>query len=235
LEFLIKHYGIKSFIIDDDNIVADKERARKFFQMLIDKKLGLRWNSISMAVFKLNEEMLELMKKSGCEYLNIAIESGVPRVLRDIIHKPIDLEQAKRMVKKMKELGIDVAANFIIGFPGEKWEEIRQTINYAEELDANYTKVFIATPLPNTELYMIALTKGYLTKNWKGFNEHLWTDGYIETDEFRPQDLKILRAYEWDRINFSKPEKRIKICQMMGITEQRLGEIRKNTFKRANP
>jgi len=235
IEFLMKQYGIKSFIIDDDNILTDKERARSFFKLLIDKNLGLKWNAVSVAVFKLNEEMLELMKKSGCQYVNIAIESGVPRVLRDIIHKPVDLEHAKRMVKKMKELSIDVAANYIIGFPGEKWIEIRQTIRFAEELDADYSKIFIATPLPNTELYEIVKTKGYLTKSWKGFNEHLWTDGYIETDEFRPQDLKILRAYEWDRVNFAKPEKRAKILTMMGVTEQRLNEIIRNTFKRANP
>lgn len=234
IEFLIKEYGIKSLILDDDNMLVNKEWARKFFQLMIDKKMNLKWNAIAMAVFKLNEEMLELMKKSGCEYINIAIESGVKRVLQEVIHKPIDLEYAKKMVSKMKELKIDITANFIIGFPGETWSEIRQTLKFAEELNADYTKIFIATPLPNTELYQIAKEKGYLRPGFS-FNQHLWTDGWIETEEFRPEDLKILRAYEWDRINFLEPVKRKKIAEMMGITKKRLDGIRKQTFIRANP
>lgn len=234
IEWLIKRYGIKSIIFDDDNLFIYRDRAKKLFQLMIDKKFNLKWNAIAVAVFKLDEELLELMKESGCQYIDIAIESGVERVLKDIIHKPVNLEYAKKMIKKIKELKIDLALNFIIGFPGETWDEIRQTIKFAEELDVDYTKVFIATPLPNTELYRIAKEKGCLKKDFS-FNKHLWTDGSIETEEFRPQDLKILRAYEWDRINFSNPKKKKKIAEMMGIREERLDEIRKETLMRVNP
>jgi anaerobic magnesium-protoporphyrin IX monomethyl ester cyclase len=234
IEWLKKTYGVKSIIFDDDNMFIYRERAKKLLQLMIDKKLNVKWNSIAVAVFKLDEELLDLMKKSGCQYIDIAIESGVERVLKDIIHKPLDLNYAKKIVKYIKKLDIDLAANFVIGFPGETWDEIRETIRFAEELDSNYTKIFIATPLPNTELYNIAAKSNCLRKNFS-FTKHLWTDGAIETDEFRAQDLKILRAYEWDRINFSSSEKRKRIAKMMGITEERLNEIRKDSLKRANP
>jgi len=234
IEFLIKNYRIRSLIFDDDNLLVDRERAKKLFQMMIDKKFNLKWCAIALAVFKLDEELIEFMEKSGCKYVDIAIESGVERVLKEIVHKPINLAHAKKMVDRLKESGIDVAANFIIGFPGETWNEIRQSLKFAEELDADYTKIFIATPLPNTELYKIAKDGGYLVKGFD-FNKHLWTDGCIQTSEFRPQDLKILRAYEWERINFTNSEKKKKIAKMMDITEERLDEIRKNTFLRANP
>ena len=150
------------------------------------------------------------------------------------LKKPLDLEHVKQIIKLIKKYDIDLAANFIIGFPGETWEEIRQTIKFAEEIDIDYIKLFIATPCPNTELYRIAKEKNYLRDGFS-FKQHLWTDGWIDTPEFRHQDLKILRAYEWDRINFSKPEKKKKIAAMMGITEERLDEIRKDTLRRANP
>lgn len=234
IEFLIKNYNIKSLIFDDDNLLVDKERAKKLFRLMIDKKFNLKWCAIALAVYKLDEELIGLMKKSGCQYVDVAIESGVERVLKDIIHKPVDLVHAKRMTQELKEAGIDVVANFVLGFPGETWPEIRQSLKFAEELDADYVKIFIATPLPHTELYEVAKEQGMLKKGYDA-SRHLWTDGWIETEEFRPQDLKILRAYEWDRINFSDPKKKKKIAEMMGITEERLDEIRKATFERANP
>ena len=42
----------------------------------------------------------------------------------------------------------------------------------------------------------------------------------------------VLRAYEWDRINFSTPEKRKRVCQIMEITEEQLEEHRKQTRRK---
>jgi anaerobic magnesium-protoporphyrin IX monomethyl ester cyclase len=232
--WLKEKYGIKALLFDDDNLVFDKDRAKRLFKQMIAMKIGLKWNAIAMAAYRLDEEMISLMKNSGCQYVNIAIESGVERVLEEIIHKPLKLSQAIEVASLLKKYKIDFAANFIIGFPGETWDEIRGTIKFAEEYDADYTKIFIATPLPNTELYDLALKGGYLNKGF-GSDRHLWTDGCIDTEEFRSQDLKILRAYEWDRINFSNYKKRAKIADIMGISLERLEEIRKNTLMRANP
>ncbi len=52
-----------------------------------------------------------------------------------------------------------------------------------------------------------------------------WSRATITTEEFSAAELTILRAYEWDRINFTKPEKRKRIARMMGITEAELNEI----------
>ncbi|MFH1607985.1 MAG: radical SAM protein [archaeon] len=234
IEWLIRDYGIKALSFDDDNLTANRERAKELFRIMIDRKYNLKWYNSAVGLFTLDDEILDLMKESGCQFLGVAIESGNQRVLKDIIHKPIDLVQAKEMIEKIKQRGIDLSVNFIIGFPGETWEEIRETIKFAEEIDVDYAKIFIATPLPNTELYRITKEGGYLKEGFE-FNKHLWTDGWIKSSEFRPQDLKVLRAYEWDRINFSSPEKRKNIARMMGISEERLDEIRKDTLKRANP
>jgi 2-hydroxychromene-2-carboxylate isomerase len=55
----------------------------------------------------------------------------------------------------------------------------------------------------------------------------------IETAEFSPDDLTILRAYEWDRINFTDPEKRRKTAAAIGVTDSELLAVRRDTLAQA--
>jgi len=233
MERLISDYGIKTILFDDDNLLIDKKRAKNLFQTMIDRKYNLKWNAGSLSLFRLDEELIDLMEKSGCSFASCAIESGVQRVMDEIIHKPLKLDHVRKMMKKLKETNIFISTAFIVGFPNESWNEIRQTLRFAEEIDIDYVKINIATPLPNTEIYRTAKEKEYLVDGFR-FDRHLWSDGWIKTKEFNPQNLKILRAYEWDRINFTNPDKREKIIKRMGISEKRLNEIRKNTLKAAH-
>lgn len=228
IDWLVKEYGIKSLIFDDDNLLTDRNRALEIFQGL--EKYHLPWKMGATAAFKLDDELIEKMSQSGCVYVGIAVESGTERVLHEIVRKPLKLEKAIAVTKKCREEGIFVAANFIVGFPGETWEEIRQSLKFAENLQADYVKIFNAIPLPYTRLYQMAKEQNALVEGFDPENIN-WRNGCIETDEFSARDLSILRAYEWDRINFSTFEKKQRIADMMGITIEELDEQRRWTRK----
>ena len=168
------------------------------------------------------------MKESGCEYIDIAIESGSPRVLKEIIGKPVRLDQAAEMASYARRAGIFVAANFVIGFPTETWEEVRQTIRFAEEVNVDYVKIFVAIPLRHTRLWDLCAETGSFREGYTDGGVR-WNEGQIETDEFTARDLSILRAYEWDRINFATPERRAAIAARMRIDESQLADIRRRT------
>jgi len=234
LEMLKDMYGVKFVLWDDDNLFMNANRAKELLRLMIKRKLDIGWLLEGTAIFRMDEELVELCAKSGCKYLNIAIESGSKRVLREIIKKPIDFDKTKRLIAKMKEVGIEINSNFVIGNPGETWDEILETVRFAEEIDIDYVKFFICTPFPKTKMFEMAKKMGYLDDSIK-FDNHQWTYGTFNTTDWRAKDLAIIRAYEWDRINFSRPEKRKKIMEMMDVTEERLDEIRKATLRRANP
>lgn len=232
IEWLKENWGIRSLIFDDDNIVTQRSRAVKLFSGMIERGLDLPWKAIAMAVFKLDEELIDLMARSGCRYFSVAIESGSPRILKEIIHKPIDHEYARRMIAHARSRGIFVAANFIVGFPTETWSEVRQTIEAAEMLNVDYAKIFSAIPLRHTALWDLCER----TNSFKpGFSVEKisWNEGQIISPHFDPRELTILRAYEWDRINFATEEKRRRICEMMQISEGELEELRRETRKAA--
>jgi radical SAM superfamily enzyme YgiQ (UPF0313 family) len=208
ISWLKDAYGIKSLIFDDDNLLFDRKRAEQIFQGMIDRGLKMPWVMIATAAFKLDWELIQLMAESGCVYVDVAIESGTERVLHHIIHKPVDLKYAKMVVRMLQRVGIYVAANFVIGFPTETWDEIRQSLAFAGELDADYTKIFPAIALKNTRLWDIR----------------------VDTNDFTADNLRVLRAYEWDRLNFVSEAKRKRTCERMGINEAELQQIRKDTL-----
>ena len=232
IAWLKDRYGIKSLILDDDNLFSHRGHAVDLFQGMIDQGLAMPWAMISTAVFRLDEELVELMRESGCQYICIAIESGCRRVLDEVINKPVDYDHARQMVAKAQSVGIYVAANFIVGFPTETWDEIRETIRFAEDLGTDYVKLFHAIPLRHTRLWELCEKTGAFKS---GFNVDgiRWNTGQIETDQFNPDDLTILRAYEWDRINFSTPARRARTAAMMGVSEQELWDIRRQTLEGA--
>jgi anaerobic magnesium-protoporphyrin IX monomethyl ester cyclase len=232
IAWLKERYHIASLIFDDDNLFADRKRAKQLFQMMIDHDLAMPWKSIATAVFRLDEELIGLMRSSGCEYICIAIESGSPRVLREIIKKPVKYDHARRMVQIAQRHGIYVSANFIIGFPTETWTEIRQTLAFAEALEADYVKIFNAIPLKHTRLWDLCLEHNAFKTSFD-WNDINWNRGQIATDEFSADDLTILRAFEWDRINFNTPQKCLKTADWMHVSVEELKKIRKDTLQGA--
>ena len=89
----------------------------------------------------------------------------------------------------------------------------------------------IATPLPCTEMLKIALDKEYLPKgqDQDGLEYCGFGRGSMTTEEFTPMELQVLRAFEWDRINFTTPEKARKIANILGISPGELQQLRRDT------
>jgi len=230
IDMLVKNYGIKELNIVDDNILIDRKKFMELLQGLIDRKYDLQWKNNNMAVWLMDEEILEKMKQSGCYQITLSIESGSPHSLK-LMKKPVVLENTYPIIKKIKELGIELCCRFIIGYPGETWDDIRQTFRYAEEIDVDAVLFSIATPLPNTELYELAVAEKLLPSDFSFENPKYYGfgKGLITTNEFTPSELEILRAFEWDRINFKTEAKKKKYCEMFGINLDELEVWRKGT------
>lgn len=229
LVFLKKEYGIRSIVFDEDNLLMGPDQyAKKLFTLMCERKVGLKWIGSAFALFLLSDELLDLMKASGCVGLNVAIESGSKRISREVIGKPIkDLDRVPGIIQKITQRGMYCIANFIIGFPGETWDEIRQTITFAETCGADYVKIYPAVPLYGTKLFELARKSGSLTCN-NEFPEVDWRYGKITSEEWTPKDISILRAYEWDRINFA-PHRIERLLEISGASVQELNSMRKQT------
>lgn len=231
IDFLVKEHHVECLTFLDDSILTDRKRAELIFQGIIDRNYNLELKVGTLAAWHLDEDIIRLMKKAGFSRIGIAIESGNERVLHKIIRKPLKLEIIPPLVKLMRKYDILMTADFIIGFPGETWEEIRETFRFAEACDLDMAMFHIATVLPKTDLYNLAREQHLLPDDFSFYSDvnFGYGRGCITTDEFTPDELLVLRAYEWDRINFSTPERRARACRIMECTEEQLNEHRRQT------
>jgi len=231
IELLKYKHRVENLAFIDDCFLGDRPRIYSILNSFIERKYNLPWKSANVCAWHLNDELLRLMKESGCTQITVSVESGSSRVLNKIIRKPLNLEIIPGIIEKCKELGIDIGANFVIGLPGETWEEIRETFRFAEACNFNLAHFHIATPLPKTDLYEVAKRNKLLPPDFSFSNPKLFGfgRGLITTDEFTPSELMVLRAFEWDRINFNSAEKTAKIAKMMNLSIEELNLHRKQT------
>jgi len=197
IEQLVKTYRVKQIDFMDDNMTLDKKRMENICDLIVKRALHVEWFTPSgVRADTLDENLLKKMKQSGCKKIRVAPESGVQRVVDQIIKKNLDLKSVENAVVLCKKVGIKVGCFFVIGLIGETKEEIMQTINYAyklRQLGADSFIFSIAMPIYGTELYEQAERGGFLRD---GFSEDALaaTEPLIETPEFSADDLRELCA-----------------------------------------
>ena len=154
IDLLYNKFNIRHIDFVDDDLTYDRELITAFFDALIERKYDLTWSvGNGVRIGTLNEELLTKMVKSGCTYFSIGIESGDPKVLKEI-RKPLGIKMLKEKVILLHQFPqIYYRANFILGFPGETREQMDMTFAVAKEIELDWNLLSICKPLPGTDMY----------------------------------------------------------------------------------
>jgi anaerobic magnesium-protoporphyrin IX monomethyl ester cyclase len=197
VEQVVRTYHVEQIDFFDDNMTLDKKRMENICDLIAKRKLDIEWHTPNgIRADTLDENLLTKMKKAGCKKIRVAPESGVQRVVDQIIRKNLNLKEVEKAVVLSKKVGIKVGCFFVIGLIGETKDDIQATINYAyklKKLGADRFYFSIATPLYDTELYEQAKRGGFLKDS---FSDEALAAGepLIETPEFTADDLRELCA-----------------------------------------
>ena len=152
LEHLKATYNIQAFMFEDDTFIANGGWAHEFCDRLRTCGLGLKWGC-NVRADLVRRDLLVAMREAGLVQMNMGIESGSQRVLDDIYHKRITIEQVEQAAAMANELGIRVGGYFMLGAPTETIEEVRRTIAFAVRLPIDEAAFNVTTPLPGTTLW----------------------------------------------------------------------------------
>ncbi|MCS7150913.1 MAG: B12-binding domain-containing radical SAM protein [Endomicrobia bacterium] len=164
IESIVK-LGIKDIIFFDENFTFDIDRVEAICDLLIEKKLNIRWHCRSRADMKLDKRILRKMKEAGCRMIQFGIETATPH-LQKLINKHLDLEQVKKVIKLCKDVGILTYGNFMLGLPTETPKEMLNTINFAIKLNLDYAPFGVFNPLPKSVFYEKAIKEGIINKDY---------------------------------------------------------------------
>jgi anaerobic magnesium-protoporphyrin IX monomethyl ester cyclase len=197
LEQIVHDYGIKQVDFEDDNMTFNRKRMAAICDLMVERGLDLEWYTPNgVRADSLDAELLAKMRRSGCQRIYVAPESGVQRVVDGIIKKNQSLQKVEQAIVDAHKVGIKVSTFWIIGFIGETKQDMQATIDYAHKLrtlGADRFYFSYATPLTGTELYRQAKEGGYLRPEFS--DEALATaQPLIETPEFTADDLRMLCA-----------------------------------------
>lgn len=172
---------VKEIMIEDDTFPVLKERTRKICDLLIKNGPDLRWSC--NARVDTDMETLARMEKAGCRLLCVGFESPSQKVL-DGVHKKTTKKLQLNFMEKTRTAGLLVNGCFILGLPGDTKETIRDTIEFAKELNSDTSQFYPLMVYPGTEAYDWAKKKGYLIT--EDYSKWITESGMHTTTVSRP-------------------------------------------------
>ena len=160
---LVEGLGIRHFYFIDDNFSLDLRRAKAICQGLLDRGLRIRYNFHNgLSIKTIDQELVRLLKRSGCSSVCLAIESGSERVRNQIYRKGLPTEKIEQVFAWFRAAGIPTIGYFMVGAPGETRQDFEQTKQLMRRLPMSLATVGIFTPYPHTELYDLCRERGWL-------------------------------------------------------------------------
>jgi anaerobic magnesium-protoporphyrin IX monomethyl ester cyclase len=190
MKLLKNQYGIEEIMFEDDNVTVDAKRAKFLFSRMIEEGLNFVWDTPNGAgVWSMDEEMIDLMKKSGCVRLHFPVESGSQDILNGVIKKPLNLEKVKKLIKYCQKINLYHSMFLVIGMPGEKLSDMWKSFKFAAECGCFTPHISVATPYPGTQLYENCAKNGYFSKPFS-LDDLFIRSFLIKTPDWNEEDLK---------------------------------------------
>ena len=150
--YLAGRYPIEAIAFYDELMATDVKRFAAICEQLIAADLHhLRWECQAHSRI-IRDDMLELMKRAGCEQVAIGFESGSQAML-DRINKKTQVEANLEVARRVRQAGLRLRGCFLIGVPGETREDIAKTERFIQDARIDFASIHFLTPYPGTALW----------------------------------------------------------------------------------
>ncbi len=165
IEFLLANYGKKIFVFGDNSFNVDLKWLEEFCDELIGRKIKILW-SVSLRADIMNREMAFKMKDAGCYNVSIGIESANEKILESM-KKSADIREVKAGIAMLKNAGIEVLSQYVIGSPHDTLATVKESIEFAKNSGSDYSNFYTVLPFKGTAQW------DYVEKNGKFLAEHI--------------------------------------------------------------
>ncbi|MDH5178837.1 MAG: B12-binding domain-containing radical SAM protein [Gammaproteobacteria bacterium] len=183
----IKQVGQKKIIFIDLNLISDKKYAKELFRALIP--LNLQWFGLSTVLLAHDEELKELMARSGCKGLLLGLETVTEQSLKDAKKRFNASVGYKEIISDLHHLGISIQGCFVFGLDHDTPDVFDNTVEFAIDAGVDLPRFAVLTPFPGTPLYRNMETQGrILTRDWELYDgQHV---------VFQPRNMSVKQLAE---------------------------------------
>ncbi len=157
---LQKAYSPDRFWIVDDVFTISKKWLTEFRDAVNATKLKIKYECITRAD-RMDQEIIDLLKESGCYRLWIGAESGSQKVL-DLMDRGVKAEVVQEMIKMTKQAGIESGTFLMLGYPGETEKDILKTVEHLKTANPDLFTLTLSYPIPGTGFYTEVKNKGLI-------------------------------------------------------------------------
>lgn len=172
---------VKEVMIEDETFPANKKRTLEFCEQLIKNDIDIKWSC--NARVNTDYETLKAMHDAGCRLLCVGFESPNQFAL-DEINKRTTKDAQIKFMQNARNLGLLINGCFILGLPGDDTHTVKETIEFAKELNSDTAQFYPLMVYPGTRAYKWAKENGFLTT--EDYSKWIEKNGMHTTTVSRP-------------------------------------------------
>lgn len=167
IEYVYHKFGYRNFNLMAENLLSSPAWTTKFCHLLEEKKLKIKWDGSGHAR-TINDEILKLVKKNGCDKIGIGFESFSQKIL-DNMNKQTTVDDYRRVIKLLRKYDFEFTGTIIFGYFGEDDQTIKENLQFLRE-NLLWGTYFWIQAYPLTTLYQQCQAKGLIPDE----------DGYLQ-------------------------------------------------------
>lgn len=188
--------GTHIFFVDD-NFAADKKRTKALLRRVIDEGLDIEWSAQVRTDIAKDDELLDLMARSGCFMVFVGFESINPRTL-SLYNKKQNPDDIVYCIRKLRAASIRIHGMFVFGGDTDDIDTIRSTEKFARRLRINSVQFMMLTPLPGTPVFQELMQQGRIIHtDWSKYDAHhaVFEPKLMTPFELHTETLKAMSGF----------------------------------------
>lgn len=198
--------GYREIHIWDDNFIASRQQLFSLRDELHQRRLsvpialpgGVRADGVT-------REVVAALRDMGVYSVAVGVESGSQAIL-DAAGKGVTMTNIRQAFDLLRGSGIETWAFFLFGLPGESPRTLRQTIDFAIELNPDVAKFHIVKPYPGTRLRAELQAGGWLLDSgYAALGIHL--PPVHQLPELSPSELLAWQKRAYREFYFASPHR----------------------------
>jgi len=151
LGMLKAQYNPDTIWFVDDVFTVSHKWLRSFHEEVIKQDAIIPYECITRAE-RITDEVLQLLKESGCYRIWIGAESGSQKIV-DAMDRRVDVGVVQSAINNANALGIETGTFIMLGYPGEDKKDIQETISHLKKSNPTHFTITVAYPIKGTALY----------------------------------------------------------------------------------